>query len=391
MIRSVKSTAGKDKLYQYFDSDEAEKLYNDLQMNSTKNDNENIIHVLDTNRPDIVLILLEGFSQKFVDKGIAPNIASLEANSLYFSKAYANSVCTERGIFSALCAYPDFPNFSVIDIPKKNRNLPSIASLLKKVGYSTAFFYGGSLNFRDINSYLSATGYDKTYGEEHFPDYAKNIQYWGIPDHIFFDTIVHHIERGNPDNRPFFISGITLSSHDPWDVPFNRYPGDKVANSFAYTDSCIGDFISKVSKTDVWNNLLIIFVADHGKADLAALSETDVTKHHIPLIFTGGAIRKDTVIDRYCSQTDIAATLLSAMGLPHDDFRFSRNVLSKTYTYPFIIHTFSTGFEFIDSTGYSIYDLESNRPLKEKPSHSETRIRRAKAYLQHAIGDFNNL
>ena len=52
---------------------------------------------------------------------------------------------------------------------------------------------------------------------------------------------------------------LTLSSHEPFDVPMNRLE-DKYLNSIAYTDSCVGDFVEKLKRLPVWDNTLIVFI-----------------------------------------------------------------------------------------------------------------------------------
>lgn len=58
--------------------------------------------------------------------------------------------------------------------------------------------------------------------------------------------------------------------------------------------------------------------------------ENPLEGHTIPLILIGGAVKEPRVVDTYASQIDIAATLLSQLGLPHDDFTFSKNIFNPS-------------------------------------------------------------
>ena len=82
------------------------------------------------------------------------------------------------------------------------------------------------------------------------------------------------------------------------------------------------------------------------------------------------------------NQSDIPATLLSQLGIQHDEYIWSRNVLSKNYTYPFVYCNYPAGILFADSTGTSIYDLDGEAVMIEEPSDGGLRIMRAKAILQ---------
>ena len=83
--------------------------------------------------------------------------------------------------------------------------------------------------------------------------------------------------------------------------------------------------------------------------------------------------------------------MLAQLRLPIDDYRFSRNVLSPSYKYPFAYHSYNNGISFIDSTGFSVLDLDADAVLKEEPADEEhARLRRAKAILQSTYGDYKN-
>ena len=88
------------------------------------------------------------------------------------------------------------------------------------------------------------------------------------------------------------------------------------------------------------------------------------------------------------NQSDLAATLLSQMGIPHDDYPWSRNVLSSKYTYPFVYCNWPAGLLFADSTGTSIYDLDGEVLITDRPADDGHRLLHAKAILQ---GSYNQL
>ena len=82
------------------------------------------------------------------------------------------------------------------------------------------------------------------------------------------------------------------------------------------------------------------------------------------MLLLGGAIKEPKQIDTIVGQTDLAATLLGQLGLSHEEFIFSRDVLADTYTYPFAFHTYNNGFIFRDSTGYVDFDNMANAAIR---------------------------
>ena len=382
------------KEYRFFDDAETDALFAELQMNTVADTSSN--QVLRSDRPNIVLVLLEGFSAQFIEalggeKEVAPCINALCQEGVCFDNCYANSFRTDRGTVSILSGYPAFPSLSVMKMPQKSRCLPSLASALGRVGYRSSFLYGGDINFTNMKSYLLSSKYDDVMGDSYFPASVRKTHAWGVQDHIVLDTLARQIVRQSQQSSPFFITCLTLSSHEPWEVPYHRVDSNLKANSMAYTDSCVGAFVNTLRNTPAWDNLLLVFVADHGVTYPENITEANPAKHHIPLLWVGGAVKEPIHVNALCNQSDLASSLLAAMHLPVDEFRFSRNVLGSGYVYPFAIHSYAGGVAFVDSTGATVYDLGGGKVLTDTPTPSDTRLRRAKAYLQGAIADFMSL
>jgi hypothetical protein len=73
--------------------------------------------------------------------------------------------------------------------------------------------------------------------------------------------------------------------------------------------------------------------------------------------------------------------------LPHDNFLWSRDVLSKSYKYPFATHNFNNGLSLTDSTGFVAYDLESQQVITNKSSETSRLVKMGKAILQATTKD----
>jgi hypothetical protein len=75
------------------------------------------------------------------------------------------------------------------------------------------------------------------------------------------------------------------------------------------------------------------------------------------------------------------------MQLPHDDFPFSRDVLSKSYTRPFAFHTYVNGVTMIDSTGFMAFDLDSETFTAKEGPDTDRLFQEGKAILQVLSND----
>ena len=373
----------------FFEDSERSRIMSMLGYTTESVETEKLLR---TDRPNVLLILMEGCGGTFVhavdslsDARITPHLNRLAQEGVVFTQAYANSFRTDRGTVCTLSGCPAFPDLSVMKVPTLCEKLPSIASSLRKAGYTTSFLYGGDINFTNTHGYLQSTGYERIDGEEAFPSSVRHTHNWGVTDRITFDTLYQRIvsQPVSPGN-PWHIGFLTLASHEPWGVPYDRIKGDPVANSMAYLDDCIGQFVEKLRHTPQWANTLIILLPDHGIGYPEGISQTDERMSHIPIIFTGGAVKEPRRIDKICNQTDLAATLLGQLGLPHSEFRLSRDVLSTTYTHPSAVHTWQEGIYYKDASGISVVNLLTNpvSTFRESPHPSVRRVNAAKALLQ---------
>ena len=390
LLASTLKAENYEKLYRFYSEKERASIFDKLNY-STASINDSII--LNTRRPNIVLVILEGFGATFIEPlggkpNITPNFNRLSKEGVLFTQCYANSFRTDRGTICTLSGYPSFPSISIMKLPQKSRTLPSIAASLSQEGYQTDFLYGGDINFTNMKSYLLSTGYQTVRGDTHFPISVQKTHAWGVTDIIAFDTLYNQITSVKDSTRRF-TTFLTLASHEPWEVPYHRIKNDEKANAMAYTDHCIGRFVTQLKKTTAWQDLLLIFIADHGITYPKGLTEADKRRYHIPMLWIGGAVSKPLHFNKICNQSDLPATLLGQLGIKHDQFNFSRDVLSSTYTYPVAIHTFDEGVSFIDTTGYSVIDFKSGKTLTDKPTPSESRKNKGKAFLQTAIDDLS--
>jgi len=370
-MASFEKTANEIVSYNFLDEEECAQLTTGLfptksQLTDT---------LLTTQRPNVVIILLESSGDIF--SPVMPNLRRLKKEGIYFTNCYGNSYRTDRGTISTLSGYPAFPTMSVMKMPKKTASLPAISRSLKEEGYQTSYLYGGDINFTNMRSYLIASGWEKLHWKADYTKEEQNSAKWGVRDDITFKTLYNQICTSDTAGQRFLMGYSTLSSHEPWDVPIKHLEDEK-QNAFYYLDQCIGNFIQELKKTPFWKDLLIILLPDHG-INYKQFDELHPERNHIPLLWIGGAVKGPKVITKFCNQTDLAATLLTQMGIKHDEFTFSRDILDQSYTKPFAFHSYNNGFSIIDSTGFTAYDLTGERIVK---GQNQNHVKLGKAILQ---------
>lgn len=254
---------------------------------------------------------------------IAPGLDSIAGEGILFTQFYAESFRTDRALPTVLSGYPGQPTTSAIRYTNKLANLPSIARQLRRAGYSTRYYYGGDADFTNMKAYLLAGDYESVVSEEDFGDTQRSSK-WGVHDGPLFDRALDDLKTTR-DSSPRLTVIQTSSSHEPFDVPFDRLE-DEAANAFAYTDDCLTRFINGMHTDGLWDNALIVIVPDHWGCYPKLTDYTD--RHHIPLIITGGAVTgAPQRIATIGSQSDIAPTLMGLLGLDSSEFVFGKNIL----------------------------------------------------------------
>lgn len=317
-----------DKMGRYYEADEAAALFDELH---TRSSVDSVSGLLSSHHPDIYVIIMESFSAQLMPSlggdSIAMGVDSIAHSGVSFTNFFANGFRTDRGLPAILNGLPSPPNTGVMKHPDFIERMPSIAHELCHVGYRTSYYYGGDINFANMNAFVVGSGFQHVVSDRDFP-LSQRMSKWGVHDGPLFDRVADDI-KSFPDTLRHFTVIQTSSSHEPFEVPdtFSRYDGQPPAvNAFAYADSVITSFVNKLRHSADWENTLVILVADHWGAYPADLEDLRA-RHHIPLVMTGGVLKDvPRVMDVYGSQVDIAPTLMAMMGLKHSNFAFGNNL-----------------------------------------------------------------
>lgn len=368
----ISSISGGDDLsrYDYLDQQTLESEFAQIM---AQNSVEPTAKLLNTSRPNIVMIIAESFGRSTVDeivggRSVAPEFQRLKGEGVWFENMIASSFRTDRGVLATLSGFCAQPTMSLMKYPQKASRLPSIAGSLRENGYSTSYIHGGDLNFTDMAGYLYATGFDKLVAFKDLSFDAPTSK-WGYADDVLADYFIDFIKQKEGENRPFFAVWQTLSSHEPFDVPIAEFE-DKMLNSMHFADICIAKVINALQQSEQWNNTLVIVIADHAYLYPHGISASAVQRHRIPMLWLGGAVKEAAVIDTYCSQSDLAATLLSQLGIDYSNFAMSRNIFAPAAE-QFGYYTFNNGFGVVNSSGATIYDCTTEQTISENSSEKD--------------------
>ena len=376
--------------YRFMKDKEADKIF--ATMTSTSDENTYPLlneATFKKGTPDILIVIMESFASDIMPsmgsyKDVAVCLDSIAQQSILFTRFYANSFRTDRGMVSILSGYPAQPTTSIMRYPRKTSQLPSIArNLAKYKNYKTTYYYGGDADFCNMRSYHVSQGYQHIISDANFPIEDK-LSKWGVPDHILAAKMMEDIKAQQNEKRPMLRILQTSSSHEPFEVPYHRLK-DKRLNAFAYTDSVMGAIVREYRKLPRWKNTLIVFVPDHVGGYKENLNDHDRSRYQIPLILAGGAISRPMKVGIIGSQHDIAATLLGQLGVEHREFTFSKNMMSDA-TPKFAFFAVNDAFGIVSEENSLIYDNRAKRIVYDK-GEKGFNLKRGQAYLQKLYDD----
>lgn len=354
-------------------------------------------YVIDTSihKPNVLLIILEGFTSKIIEPlggqpNITPELNALMKEGILFENFYASGDRTDKGLVSILSSYPAQPKTSIIKFPEKTQKLPFLSKELEQNGYRTSFIYGGDIGFANMESYLTLAGFASITDESNFDNELDDSK-WGVADHYVFDRMLKELDSAN---TPFFKVMLSLSSHEPFEVPMETVitgtdEGSLYLNSCYYTDKSLGEFIRHAKQKDWWHNTLIIITADHGHRFPDPSELKDKNRFKIPMLWLGGVVTKpSTRIDKFAVQTDLTNTLLKQLQIDSaNKFIFSRNILA-TRVNPFAVYIFNNGYGYVSENHQSIYDFDLKNYLKNKGDEKE--LQWGQTYMQILFNDYNH-
>lgn len=373
--------------YIFYDRSIAERVVDSLNVKTV-----NTEKVLNTERPDILIIVLESFSGYLIaplggDSLVTPNINRYSREGILFTEFYASGTRTDKAIPAILDGYPAQPALSIIKEPKKSQSLPSLVKLLNENGYNSSFWYGGEINFANFNSFVIGSGFHDIITQNDFNPANYNSK-WGVHDHVLFEALKDSMARVN---EPFLKVVLTLSSHEPFDVPMEPvFIGSddktKYKNSVYYADRALGSFLDWAKETSWWKNTLIVMVADHC-ARFPEMPNYEPKVFRIPMLWVGGALEKKGIrIEKLGSQVDIPTTILNQLGIS-GNFPFAKDILSAG-SKSFAFYTYNEGFGFITDSSAVGFDLKSRKPMLLEGKYPQSAERKGKACLQVLFDDY---
>lgn len=369
---------------------------------------------------NLIILQMESFQNFLINlsidgQEITPNMNKLVTSSLYFPRFYqqVGQGNTSDAEFIVNTSFYVPPNGAATEMyaPKE---LPSLPKLLQAQGYDTATFHTNDVEFWNRGELYKALGFDRYYDKSWFGE--EDTVFYGASDEVLYKKTSEELARMDQSSQPFYSHVISMSSHNPFSIPENKYKmtlperfegtlvGDYI-RAQNYADYALGQFISELKQNGVWDNSLIVMYGDHRGLPIFSLQDEDkvlleeILEHeyterdliNIPLIITAPGVTTPSVKEQLGGQVDILPTVSNLLGISLDHHihfgqdllnQSSYNLLPQRYYLPtgsFVNNEelFLSGSGFEDGQHYTLSG-DGNKPLQS----TEDEFNRALKLLQ---------
>lgn len=327
MVKSYEKDDLQDK--NYYSEEQLDLLYSPIQTSQPQ-------HLL-PNKTNVVIILLESFGNEWVgsysnNKGYTPFLDSLVKVSWSFKNGFSNGKKSIEAVPSIIGSLPSLMDNPYISSPYGGNQVAMLPTLLKKEGYSSAFFHGATNGSMRFNSFAKQAGFEQYFGRFEYNNDAHFDKTWGILDEYFNPWTARKISELK---APFVASLFTLSSHHPYYIP-PHWKGKlkkgplPICSSIHYGDVSLRKFFEQAEKESWYKNTIFVLVADHTASTNDTYYNQRSQMYRIPILFfdPSGKLprRQDNAIFQ---QIDIMPTVLDLLNIETKYVAFGNSYFSK--------------------------------------------------------------
>ncbi|WP_141732280.1 LTA synthase family protein [Oligoflexus tunisiensis] len=321
---------------------------------------------------NVVLVILESFAKEYVfppegHPSYAPFLKSLAAKGTSFPNAYANGRRSIDALPAILAGIPAWMESAFITSPYQTNRVQGYPAILRNQGMRTQFFHGGENGTMFFDVMADRFGFEQYIGEREYPERKDHDGKWGIFDEPFLQ---YAVQRMGDDQRPFFASVFTLSSHHPYTIPpqhRDRFPKGKleIHESLGYTDLALQKFYESAQKQPWFTDTLFIFTADHTQKSEFPEYETPHGRYRVPLIF----IMNDQPLplnnlERPVQHMDILPTVLDALGVKAPAYSRFGSSLLQDISRPGIVLRDTPRFVLVGEDRILTWNIENDEVVR---------------------------
>ncbi len=284
-------------------------------------------------KANIVILILESFSEEYLEKGYMPFLNSLKTKSLYFPYHLANGRRSIEALPAILNSLPSLLSDPISKSNFQSNNFFGLGHALKDAGYTNYFFHGGYRGTMSFDAYVLSNGFDKYFALEDYPESKDFDGSWGIFDGPYLKYTLKILDEMP---KPFLASVFTLSSHQPYTLPKEwqgKFPkGDlEIHESIGYVDEMLKEYFEQAATKEWFSNTIFIITADHTQKLEDPKFNNTIGRFRVPLfIYAPGHQWEDVDTTQVSQHADIPKTVLDFVEVSSEKLpRTGRSLFGK--------------------------------------------------------------
>lgn len=289
-------------------------------------------------KPNIIILLMEGFGRAFVNEGaylgnFTPFLDSLAKQGLYWENCLSAGGRTFAALPSVLASLP-FGEHGFLELGEQMPLHYSLLNVLQKNGYHSSFYYGGDASFDHMDIFLKKNDLSELNDGKTFPPSYKKLPAsndfsWGYDDQSLFNHFLK--SRNENDKQPQVSVLLSVSTHNPFLINnpdffakrFDERLADITSNpqqrielrryalqltSVLNADDALRSFFMAYRQRNDYNQTIFIITGDHRMPEIPM--RTKIDRYHVPLIIYSPLLKRTAKLTNIVSHLDITPSLL---------------------------------------------------------------------------------
>lgn len=297
---------------------------------------------------NVLIIMLESVSGAYIETAsdyhnvestiTMPRLSRVAEENIVYRSFVTNQRQTNRGEYALLCGgYPKLNSgvAKMSEYVQRGGSKTCLPQVLKDEGYETVYLQSAPLAFMLKDQFMEAIGFSMVYGDDYFEGAYKRST-WGVDDRAYFEESVKMVEELQGADKPWFLTMLTVGTHDPYIVPddyASPYKKGSLKEAMGYLDSAVADFIETLEAQGLLKDTLVVITSDesagitHETSDL--LSKLSQNWGFVTIMLPTLDRMK---IDDYFMQLDIPLSILDYLGITGRAGEFSGRSLFRVYS-----------------------------------------------------------
>ena len=279
---------------------------------------------------NVVVILMESFAGHFVgalgaQDHITPHFDQLSREGTLFTHYLSNGTHTHQGMFATMACFPNLPGFEyLMQTPEGGHQFSGLPQLLSARNYNDVYVYNGDFAWDNQSGFFANQGMTEFVGRNDYINPVFSDPTWGVSDQDMFERANLELDKLNAEGKPFYALLQTLSNHVPYalpkDLPVEPVTGhgslDEHLTAMRYSDWALGQFFERAKQSPYYKDTLFVVVGDHGFSAPEQLTEMDLFRFHVPLLFIAPGMQEKFGATRETvgTQIDIVPTIMGRLG-----------------------------------------------------------------------------